>query len=151
MSRPGAQVRAAVGCCLFALLFVACVAPAYNESQYRSKVAKTAGDAVSVLETVRLAIEESDRHTLPTNPIDVGISGQEDILDSVTGTFSSVQPPDAEMQELRGELLGLLQRAQDKVESARIAYRNNDVSEALSVIESVEPISKQIEDIGNRF
>ena len=130
---------------------VSCVAPAFNQSQYQSKVASTASDSVSVLETIRLAVQESDRHGIPTNPMDVLISGQEDVLGSIAGTFSSVQPPDVQMQQLRNNVLDLLDRAQTKVEQARIAFRNNDVDAALSIIESVEPISKQLDDIANRY
>jgi hypothetical protein len=133
------------------LLLGACVAPAYTESQYESKVAKTAEDAVSSVETVRLAVEASNRHGLPTNPIDVAISGQEDILDSVAGTFSSVQPPDADMLKLRDRVLDLLDRAQIKLEETRIAYRNNDVDSALAAIEKAEPISKRLDDIASRY
>jgi ElaB/YqjD/DUF883 family membrane-anchored ribosome-binding protein len=127
------------------------VAPAYNESQYQSKVANAASDAVSVIETVRLAVESSDRHSLPTNPIDVAISGQEDILDSVAGSFSLVQPPDDQMQRLRQQVIELLQQAQSKVQETRIAYRNNDVDAARDAIEAAEPLAKDLDDIANRY
>jgi hypothetical protein len=134
-----------------ALLLTSCVAPAYNESQYQSKVAHTAEDAVSTIETVRLAAEASSRHGLPTNPIDVLISEQEDILGAVVGTFSSVQPPDAEMERLRDEVLDLLGDAQSHLEDARIAYRDNEVEAAERAIEAAEPTSKRLDDIASRY
>ncbi|HET7482649.1 MAG TPA: hypothetical protein VFK89_07300 [Actinomycetota bacterium] len=147
-------MAAKVGClvaCLTLLLGVACVAPAYNESQYHSKVAATADDAVSVIETVRLAIEATSRHGLPHNPIDVAISGQEDILGSVTGTFASVQPPDAATQQLRTEVLDLLDQASSHLEDARIAFRRDDVGAARAAIDGAEPIAKELDDIANRY
>jgi hypothetical protein len=134
-----------------ALSLSSCVAPAYNESQYESKVAHTAEDAVSVIETVRMAAEASSRHGLPTNPIDVLISEQEDILGSVTGTFSSVQPPDADMERLRDEVLDLLDEVQTHLEDARIANRDNEVELAERAIEGAEPASKKLDDIASRY
>lgn len=148
-ARGAHRTLAAVACALVAL--GGCVAPAYNDSQYRSKVAATASDAVSTIESVRLAVEATSRHRLPTNPIDVAISDQEDILDSVAGTFSSVQPPDAAMEQLRDQVLALLDDARTHLEAARIAYRNNDVDAAEVAIEAAEPVSKQLDDIASRY
>ena len=144
-------VRRSVLVVALAALLPGCVAPAYNESQYGSKVAHTAEDAVSVIETVRLAAEASSRHGLPTNPIDVLISDQEDVLGSVAGTFSSVQPPDADMERLRAEVTGLLDEAQARLEEARIAYRNNEVEAAERAIERAEPVSKELDEIASRY
>lgn len=145
-----ASLRAIVAAAV-AVALGSCVAPAFNESQYRSKVAATAGDAVAAIESVRLAIEASSRHHLPTNPIDVAISEQEDILSAVAGTFSSVQPPDADMERLRDEVLDLLDEAQTQVEDARIAYRNNDVETAEEAIRGAEPASKKLDEIASRY
>ena len=134
-----------------AVALSSCVAPAYNESQYQSKVAHTSEDAVSAIETVRLAAEASSRHNLPTNPIDVLISEQEDILGSVIGTFSSVQPPDADMQRLRDEVLDLLDEAQSHLEDARVAYRDNEIEAAERAIEAAEPMAKKLDEIASRY
>ena len=128
-----------------------CVAPAFNASQYESKAAKTADAAVSAIESVRLALESAQRHELPSNPIDVAIADQEDILGSVSGTFSSVQPPDRAMDRLRDRVLGLVDDAQSKIETARIAFRRGLVDTARAAIESAEKDSKALDEIASRY
>lgn len=151
--RTGATIRvrcsAAAG--VVVLLLSSCVAPALSESAYRSKAAKTAGDAVSAIETIRLALDALVRHELPSNPIDVSLREEEDILASVAGTFSSVQPPTPAMDELRADVLDLLDRAQVWVEDARIAFRRGDFTAAQELVDQAEPYSKALDDIASRF
>jgi hypothetical protein len=145
------RARIALALAIAALLTQGCTAPAFNESQYRSKVANTAESAVSVIETVRLALDDATRHTLPIAPIDVTVSAQEDIIGAVAGTFSSVQPPTEEMDALRTKVLDLLAEAQTKVETARIELRRGDLDEAFSTIEEAAEVSTELDEIASRY
>jgi hypothetical protein len=133
------------------VLSTGCTAPAFNESQYRSKVAKAAEDAVSPIETVRLALGSALDDRLPSNPIDVAVADQEDVLSSVSGTFAGVQPPTEEMVELRKHVLDLLDKAESDVEDARIAYRLGDLAAVRAALDEMAPVAKQLDSIATRY
>ena len=133
------------------ILLASCVAPALSEAAYRSKAAKTAEDAVSALESLRLALSSEIEHDLPSNPVDVAIRDQEDILGSVAGTFAAVQPPNAAMDRLRGDVLDPLQNAQSLVEQARIEFRRGRFERAKELIDKTGPLSRKLDDIATRY
>lgn len=135
----------------FLLLCVSCVAPAFSTSQYQAKIVSTAESAVSAIESVRLSLDLMDRHGLPRGPIDVAISAQEDILGAVSGSFALAQPPNDVSDELRQEVMDLLDEAQAKVEGARIALRQGDLNRAVATIESAESVSSDLDALATRF
>ncbi len=134
------------------LACASCVAPAYNDSQFASKAAKTAQDAASAIETARLALQLDLRHGLPEQPIDSSMSDQEDALGSVAGTFSSVQPPQTKASDdLRNSVLDLLDAAQSHMEDARIALRRGDVPAALHALDEAEPQAQKLHAIAEKY
>jgi hypothetical protein len=142
------RLRRLAGACLACSLLVgACVAPAFTAEDYRSKVADTAEGAASALESVRLAVESADRHDLPSNPIDIAIADQEDILGSIAGTFAGIQPPTAGSIELRDRIQGLLEDGQGFVADARIAFRRGDLRGALDAVDSAEKVAAELDSI----
>lgn len=128
-----------------------CVAPAFNLSQYQAKVAKTADEAASALETARLATNAAVRHGLYDSPIEVSLEDSEDIIGSISGTFASVQPPNAKADALRDQLLVLLEQASSVVERARIAFRRGEKTEAASALDGAQPIVDRLRAIANQF
>jgi hypothetical protein len=129
-----------------------CVAPAYNDSQFASKAAKTAMDASSAIETARLALQVDLRHGLPEQPVDPVVSRQEDALGSVAGTFASVEPPQTKASDdLRTQVLDLLNAAQSHMADARIALRRGDVQGALRAIDEAEPQAKKLQAIADKY
>jgi hypothetical protein len=133
------------------LVSVSCVAPAFNLSQYESKVAKTADEAASALETARLATGSAVRHGLYGVPIEVSLSDSEDILGSIRGTFASVQPPGPAADALRTELLDLLERAGAAVERARIEFKRGQRLVALTSLEQAAPVLRKLQALAERF
>ena len=127
----------------------ACVAPAWNASQYHAKLVATAEEAVSAIQTVRLALAEVEQHTLFSNAVDVAISNQEDALSSVSGTFASIQPPHGTLDDDRRKVLDLLDKAQTEVEQARIEYRRGDIASARAHIESLTSTEHQLQKIAD--
>ena len=134
-----------------ALVMASCVAPAISDSAYRSKAAKTAEDAVSALETLNLALTSEIKHGLPSNPIEVAIREQEDILGSVSGTFASVQPPGPEMDTLRSGVLDPIEEALSLVEQARVEFRRGRFDRAAELIAKTKPLSKKLDEIAARY
>jgi hypothetical protein len=132
-----------------ALLLALCgCAPAWSASQYHAKIAATAEEALSAIQTVRLALAEAEQHApLFSRPVEVSISNQEDALSSVSETFASVQPPDRSLDDERQSFLDLLDKAQTELAQARIDYRRGDVPRARAHIESLDAVVKQLEQI----
>jgi hypothetical protein len=135
-----------------AATFSGCVAPAFNLSQYESKVAKTADEAASALQTARLAVGIAVEHGLYDAPIGISLSDSEDTLGAIEGTFASVEPPpDAIADALRAELLELLDGAGSALERARIEFRRGKKQAASLTLESAEPIIRRLQTLAERF
>jgi hypothetical protein len=137
---------------LIAVAFAsACTAPTLTESQYKASVVNAIEPAVSTIETVRLTLAQTERHNLFLNPMDIVIGGQEDSIGAVTGTFASVQPPNAALDEVRTQVLDLLGQAEDQIAEARIQLRRGRVGEAIKSIDGIEDISKALDEIAKRY
>lgn len=124
-----------------------CVAPAFTQAQYEAKVKTTAEAALSALETMDLAVMSLRRHDVPRAPIEVAVSDAEDVLGSVSGTFASIQPPGEPMDELRSEVMTLLDEAEDHAAEARIALRRGDIAIALDEISATRPVAEELDGI----
>jgi hypothetical protein len=107
----------------------------------------TVESAISSLETARLAVESLDRHGLPLAPVDVAVSDAEDVLGSVSGTFASIQPPEPDLDDLRAEVLDLLDEAESQMADTRIAIRRGDVDGALDAVEHSKDTVADLERI----
>lgn len=102
------------------------VGPARTYDDYRRKATTTIAAVESSVQTVALAAKAAadDRATGPF--LSVLISGQEDAINGVAGTFGSIQPPGARADSLRSVVTGLIDDALADVTEARIAARRGD-------------------------
>lgn len=122
--------RALAGLLLAGPLLAGCVAPAPTDAAYRSKAARTANDALSQVETARMAVDASQRGRLTQAYLEVLLSGAEDSFGSVQQTFDSVQPPDDPASDkVRDTLDGLLSGGADGLSALRIAARRHDTGQ----------------------
>jgi len=110
----------------------ACVAPARSYGAYEGKAASTAEDALSAVETARLAVTASAEHKVFAPYLSIVLSESEDAASSVQGTFDSVQPPDSRSDKLRSDLDDRLQPAVSVLADLRIAVRRGKIAELLS-------------------
>jgi hypothetical protein len=85
------------------------------------------------VQTVRLAADAGSDGKAFGPYLAVLISGQEDALSGVQGTFASIQPPDRRGDALRAELDRLLSDALDHVASVRIAARRGELDRLATV------------------
>jgi len=99
------------------------IGPARTFGKYEGKAATTAKSALSNVETVRLAAEIADRDDSTSPYTSVVVSGAEEAIDGLSGTFESIQPPGDKADQLRDELSGLLSDALDHTAAVRIAAR----------------------------
>jgi hypothetical protein len=120
-----------------AVILAACtphpVGPARTFAKFEGKAVTTAEAALSSVETVRLAATTGTNGDAFGPYLSVLISGQEDSLAGVQGTFGSIQPPSEKADRLRAELDDLLSSALDHVADTRIAVRRGDITELADV------------------
>jgi hypothetical protein len=128
------------------LACAACVGPATTTSVYRGKAGHTAEDALSQLETARLAVETAQRGNLLHASLEVMLTESEDGFDSVQATFDSIQPPDStEADQLRDKLDKMLAAGSDGLAQLRIAARRGDSAELRSTNTELGAVSEQLQ------
>ena len=124
------RIRAAA---FFALATAACVShpvgPARTFGKYEGKAVTTAESALSAVETGHLVAVSATRHRLPGADVTATLSDAEDAVAGVSGTFASIQPPDARADSLRSELGDLLTAAEDHLAALRVAARRGQIGE----------------------
>jgi hypothetical protein len=107
-----------------------CVTPAPTTSAYEAKAAMTAGAAVSAARTAVLAAQAYADGQLPATYLEPTLVDAEDALDSISSTFTSIQPPPTPAaDDLRGQLQPLLDDASSAVTDMRIAARRDRAAE----------------------
>ena len=103
------------------------VGPARTYDDFERKSRTSAAVALSSVETVRLLAETSSDGDAWGAYTNIGLSEQEDTLAEATGDFASIQPPDHRSDDLRAQLLELLDSAGDHIATVRIAARRGDL------------------------
>jgi hypothetical protein len=142
--------QALLGAALAGLALLAgCVAPAPTTSAYQGKAARTAQDALSQVETVRMAVDAGVRGRLPQAYLETLLSQAEDGFGSIQTTFDSVQPPaDPAADELRDALDKLLSAGADAIGQVRIAARRQRTGELTAAARSLAPVAAGLERFG---
>jgi hypothetical protein len=111
---------------------VGCVGPAPTTGQYEGKAAHTAKDALSQLETARLAVENSGR--MPAGYLETVLVDAEQAFGSIQTTFDSIQPPDQPRADaLKADLDPLLSDGSDGITELRILARRGDTGRMATV------------------
>jgi hypothetical protein len=145
-----ALVRAVV-VAVAAIALTACVGPARTTSVYTDKAHKTAQDALSQLETARLAVETSARGSLQDAYLQTVLTDAEDAISSIQNTFDSIQPPDTSASDaLRDELDELLGEASDGMATLRIAARRGDTDSLTATAKDLESTAKQLQEFSEK-
>ncbi|HST48661.1 hypothetical protein [Jatrophihabitans sp.] len=140
----GRRIAAALAGTLLAC--AACVGPATTTSVYRGKAGHTAEDALSQLETARLAVETDRRGNLLHASLEVMLTEAEDGFSSIQATFDSIQPPDStEADQLRDKLDKILAAGSDGLAQLRIAARRGDSAVLYSTSAELGAVSEQLQ------
>ena len=123
-----------------------CVAPARSFDAYEGKAVTTAEDALSAVETARLAVTAAaNRHAFATY-LSVVLGDAEDAASSVQGTFDSVQPPDARSDAVRSDLDDRLQSAVSVLADLRIAVRRGEADRLPSRLEDLAKAAQALRE-----
>jgi hypothetical protein len=139
--------RSACGALLLAIaiLLSGCVGPATTNSAYSGKAVRTANDALSEVQTARLAVETSLDHNLPRAYLEVLLQEAEDAFSSIQNTFDSIQPPDTSTADkLRDQLDEVLSDGSDALSQLRIAARRDDTGELRTTSASIKSIADKL-------
>lgn len=108
-------------CGVLTLVLAACVGPARTDSDYRADIATTAKMAVSFIASAELTVGAVVEGKAASPYVARRLTEDENGLNSVITSFASVQPPSAELDEVRGDVLALLNRSSSVVGELRIA------------------------------
>jgi hypothetical protein len=107
--------------------------PATGTSGFEAKAATTAAAAISVVSTVRLALDSEAAGNTTRRYLAATVGDQEDRLEEVVSSFSAVTPPTDAARALRTDLLDALDPAVDHGASARIAIDADDMDTAVAL------------------
>jgi hypothetical protein len=122
------------------------VSPARTYSTYEGKARTTASSARSSVATARLLAETARDGKTFGGYAGMLASESEDELSSTIGTFDSIQPPNAQSEELRDELDSLMQDALTTVTDVRIAARRGNFGELARFVEDLERSERALTD-----
>ena len=131
---------------LSAVTLTACVAPASGTSDYLGKAGHTAADALSQLETARLAVQTAARGSMLHTTLEIVLSQAEDGYNSVQATFDSIQPPNTEeADKAKDKLDQILSDGSDGLAQMRIAARRSDAGTLNSASRDMGKVSQQLQ------
>jgi hypothetical protein len=110
-----------------AIVLAACVAPARSFDAYEGKAVATAREAVSAVQTARLAALAAGQGKAFGPSTSVAIADAEQDALGAQGAFDSIQPPDPAADRLRDTLDELLTAALSGISKLRISARRNEL------------------------
>jgi hypothetical protein len=117
-----------------------CVGPAGTTSQYKGKARRTPHDAISSLQTARLAVETSERGSMLGFPLRAILQDAEKDFGSVQQTFDSIHPPDTDRaDDIRDRLDTILNDGSSTLADLRIASRRNNQATLLADAAKLQP------------
>jgi hypothetical protein len=145
------RMRALATFAALILAATACTGPARTTSTYESKATNTADEVVSASQTVLLAAQLGDNGRSFPPTIAVTIADAETDAQTARDAFSSIQPPDAESDQIRATLLSTVQHACDVIADVRIAARRAEDSSLSSVAAPLEQIVNELDGFSARY
>ena len=136
--------------CILSAVLAACVSPAFDYGDYVNKASGSLDAAISEIETTRITLQAVQGDRIFSTSADVTISGSEDAMGSIVGTFSAVQPPPS-ADDVQARTSHLLDVAQEAVTDSRIAVRRGDPSQIDDALQLVMHVSGELQDYGEQL
>jgi hypothetical protein len=128
-----------------AMVLAACVGPATTVSAYEGKAVRTANDALSEVQTARLAAQTSLRGKLSRAYLEVVLQNSEDAFSSIQNTFDSIQPPNAaKADDMRDALDTVLTDGSGALSQLRIDARRDDTAGMRSDVDDLGPVAQKL-------
>lgn len=121
------------------------VGPARTSESYRAKATTTAEAGISAAESASLVIDGADEERLLPPYTAVLLSELEDDAGGAASTFSGIQPPSAEADRVRADLLDRMADLQDALAELRIDARRGDLEALADVRPALRDAVDQLE------
>src|SRR4051812_33139341 len=122
-----------------------CTPTARTAGPYAAKAKATARAVHSSVASDLLLIEAVRRGHTTAAFVSVATSEAEDTASEATSTFSSIQPPDDNSEQLRSDLTQLLNFAADALSDARIAARRGDTDALVASGDALQQVDEQLQ------
>lgn len=144
MSTPLKRINARVLLAIALTITASCVSPSRTMTDYRRKAANSAESMISVAESSLLTADLASSRKAPAPFVSLRLSESEEDAEWIVTSFSAVQPPSNEADELRDEVLDTLDDVATITTQARIqAYRGE--FDELPV--TVAPLEELVNDL----
>jgi hypothetical protein len=128
-----------------ASMLVGCVGPARTATDYKLKARSSAKSALSAVETAQLAAKLVRENKTFATSVNVVLDSAERDASSVESTFSSIQPPHEDLDELRDNVDTTLTDAGDTISSMRIAARRHAWDNLLHAARNLPRIARELQ------
>src|SRR4051812_5392730 len=122
-----------------------CTPTARTPGPYAAKARATARAVHSAVASDVLVIEAVRRGHTTAAFVSVATSESEDAGSEAISTFSAIQPPDENSEQLRQDVSELLNFADDALSEARIAGRRGDTEALLASEDALQQVDEQLQ------
>jgi hypothetical protein len=126
---------------------MSCAGPTLDSEDMRSQASRSAGSAVSALQTMRLAVQAQLDGKTWWRFTDVTVTDVESTLTTIQSTLSSRQPPTIGSARVAKEVVTVLSSAADLAREVRIATRDHDDARLRQLLDQLQPISSHLSDL----
>ncbi len=127
------------------MILSSCVAPATSQSDYAEKVASTARDARSAVETARLVVRALEDPGSTARYTARALSDAEATAARVATHLGSVQPPTADAARVGSDLLALLDEVETALAALRVSARQGRLESLPRLARGLPSLSKRLE------
>lgn len=140
--------RAGVRCfAVGALLALSgCVVPAPDAGAFRANAEAALASAVSEARTGSLVLQARLDGKVTNAYADTVVTGNESAIGPIEASFGNVDPPGADEDRLRTEVMGLLGDTADAFASARISVRRDDVTQMRAAAAELAELADQMDE-----
>jgi hypothetical protein len=129
---------------LVASSVVGCAGPTLDSEDMRSQASRSAGSAVSALQTMKLAVQAQLDRKAWWRFTDVTVTDAETTLSTIESTLSSRQPPSPGSARVTNDVLDVLGNASDLARKIRIATRDHDDARLRQLMRQLPTISSSL-------
>jgi hypothetical protein len=123
---------------------VACAGPTLDDEDMRSQASRSAGSAVSALQTMRLAVLAQLDGKAWWRFTDVVVTDVETTVSTIESTLASRQPPSADTAPVAKTVVDVLGSASDVTREVRIATRDHDDARLRQLLPSLQKVSTRL-------
>lgn len=127
-----------------------CAAPLADDGAFRVDALRTVQDARSQVVTTSLVLQSSTDDKVLATSANVIATTAVSQLDTVAGTFNSIEPPPAQ-DDLAKQVDDALQAAQSASRQALLAIRRGDLTQIPAIQEKVDRSAHKLEELEDQL